>query len=61
VAGLVAALWAYDGWTNAGSCWDPRSTGPQKTCRAPNHRTLCMVAIYLLANLAYFYILNSAR
>jgi len=56
-AALVAALWAYDGWNNvsmvASEVRDPQRNLP----RALIVGTLAVVAIYLLANLAYFYVL----
>jgi APA family basic amino acid/polyamine antiporter len=56
-AALVAALWAYDGWNNvsmvASEIRDPQRNLP----RALIAGTLVVIAIYLLANLAYFYVL----
>jgi len=57
---LVAALWAYDGWNNvtmvAGEIRDPQRNLP----RALTFGTLGVVGIYLLTNLAYFYVLPAA-
>jgi APA family basic amino acid/polyamine antiporter len=54
---LVAALWAYDGWNNvsmvASEIQDPQRNLP----RALIGGTLAVMAIYLLANVAYFYVL----
>jgi APA family basic amino acid/polyamine antiporter len=54
---LVAALWAYDGWNNvsmvASEIHDPQRNLP----RALIGGTLAVIAIYLLANAAYFYVL----
>jgi APA family basic amino acid/polyamine antiporter len=59
-AALVAALWAYDGWNNvsmvASEIRDPQRNLP----RALITGTLVVIAIYLLANLAYFYVLPAA-
>src|SRR5262245_2848325 len=58
VAALVAALWAYDGWNNvsmvASEVRDPQRNLP----RALIFGTLCVAAIDLLANAAYFYVLS---
>ncbi len=60
-AALVAALWAYDGWNNvsmvASEVRDPQRNLP----RALILGTLAVIAIYLLANLAYFYVLPAAE
>jgi amino acid transporter len=54
---MVAALWAYDGWNNvnmvAGEIAHPARTIP----RALVLGTLVVILVYLLANLAYFYVL----
>ena len=54
---LVAALWAYDGWNNvsmvASEIRDPQRNLP----RALIGGTAAVMAIYLLANAAYFYVL----
>ena len=53
---LVSILWAYDGWADlsfaAGEVKDPTVTLP----RAIIVGTLAIIAIYLLANLAYLYV-----
>lgn len=55
---LIAVLWAYDGWADltfvAGEVRDPARTLP----RALLGGTLAIVAIYLLVNLAYLYVLT---
>jgi APA family basic amino acid/polyamine antiporter len=60
-AAMVAALWAYDGWNNvsmvASEIQEPRRNLP----RALIWGTLAVVAIYLLANAAYFYVLAPAE
>ena len=57
-AALVAALWAYDGWNNvamvASEVRDPQRNLP----RALIGGTLAVIAIYLLANAAYFRVLS---
>jgi amino acid transporter len=54
---LVSTLWAFDGWAdlayNAGEVKDPQRNLP----RALIGGTLAVVAIYLLANLAYLAVL----
>ena len=60
-AALVAALWAYDGWNNvsmvASEVRDPQRNLP----RALIWGTIAVIAIYLLANAAYFHVLTGAR
>ena len=56
---LVAALWAYDGWTNA-SMIGSDIRNPQKNLpRALIWGTVAVIAIYVLTNLAYLYVLNA--
>jgi len=54
---LVSVLWAYDGWADlsfvGGEVTDPRRTLP----RALVLGTLAVIAVYLLANLAYLAVL----
>jgi basic amino acid/polyamine antiporter, APA family len=56
-AALVAALWAYDGWNNvsmvASEIRNPQRNLPLSLIGG----TLLVMAIYLAANLAYFYVL----
>lgn len=58
---LIAVLWAYDGWADltfvAGEVKDPERTMP----RALVVGTLLVVALYLLVNLAYLYVLPVDR
>ncbi len=60
-AALVAALWAYDGWNNvsmvASEVRDPQRNLP----RALVWGTGGVIAIYLLANAAYFHVLTAAE
>lgn len=56
-AALVAALWAYDGWNNV-SMVSSEIKNPQRNLPlALILGTLTVMAIYLGANLAYFYVL----
>ena len=59
-AALVAALWAYDGWNNvtmvAGEVKNPQRNLPL----ALTAGTAAVIVIYLLTNLAYFYILSAS-
>jgi basic amino acid/polyamine antiporter, APA family len=56
-AALTAALWAYDGWNNvsmvAGEVKNPQKNLPRSLIWG----TTAVMAIYLLANAAYFYVL----
>ncbi len=57
---MVAALWAYDGWNNV-SMVSSEIKDPQKNLpRALILGTLAVIAIYLLTNLAYFYVLSAS-
>ena len=55
---LVAALWAYDGWNNAGMLGSEIERPQINLPRALILGTLAIMAIYLLANLTYFYVLS---
>lgn len=55
---LVAALWAYDGWNNAGMLGSEIERPQKNLPRALIAGTLCMIGIYLLTNVAYFYVLS---
>jgi basic amino acid/polyamine antiporter, APA family len=58
IAALVAALWAYDGWNNV-SMVSSEIRNPQKNLpRSLIGGTLVVIAVYLLANMAYFRILS---
>ncbi|HWQ56841.1 MAG TPA: amino acid permease [Bryobacteraceae bacterium] len=60
-AALVAALWAYDGWNNvtmvAAEVREPQRNLP----RALIWGTAAVMAIYLLANAAYFSVLSAGE
>jgi APA family basic amino acid/polyamine antiporter len=59
IAALVAALWAYDGWNNV-SMVSSEIRNPQKNLpRALIGGTLAVIAIYLLANAAYFRVMTA--
>jgi basic amino acid/polyamine antiporter, APA family len=57
----VSALWAYDGWNNlsmvAGEVQNPRRNVPLALIAG----SLIVIVTYLLANLAYFYVLTPAE
>jgi APA family basic amino acid/polyamine antiporter len=57
-AALVAALWAYDGWNNAGMLGSEIQRPQRNLPLALIGGTLAMMAVYLLANLAYFTVLT---
>jgi len=59
-AALVAALWAYDGWNNVSMVASEVHHPQRNLPRALILGTLTVIAIYLLANLAYFYVLPAA-
>jgi APA family basic amino acid/polyamine antiporter len=59
-AALVAALWAYDGWNNLNMVASEIRQPQRNLPRALIYGTLAVIAIYLLANLAYFYVLPAA-
>ncbi len=58
IAAMLGALWAYDGWNNvtlvAGEVQNPGRNLP----RALIGGTILIMALYLLANVAYFYALS---
>jgi APA family basic amino acid/polyamine antiporter len=59
IAALVAALWAYDGWNNV-SMVSSEVRNPQRNLPlALIGGTLAVIAIYLLANSAYFHVLTA--
>ena len=58
IAALVAALWAYDGWNNV-SMVSSEIKNPQRNLpRALIGGTVCVIGIYLLANMAYFHVMS---
>src|SRR5271157_1247541 len=59
IAALVAALWAYDGWNNV-SMVSSEVRNPQRNLPlALIGGTIAVIAIYLLANAAYFRVLTA--
>jgi APA family basic amino acid/polyamine antiporter len=56
-AALVGALWAYDGWNNVTMVASEVRQPQRNLPRALIIGTLAVIATYLLANLAYFYVL----
>ena len=58
---LVAALWAYDGWNNAGMLGSEIERPQRNLPRALIAGTLSIMAIYLLTNFAYFYLLTASE
>lgn len=56
---LVAALWAYDGWNNAGMLGSEIDRPERNLPRALIVGTISMIVLYLLTNLAYFYLLSA--
>ncbi|MBI4874792.1 MAG: amino acid permease [Acidobacteria bacterium] len=60
-AAMVAALWAYDGWNNvnmvAGEVRNPK----KNLAVALIAGTLIVIAVYILTNLAYFYVLSGSE
>jgi APA family basic amino acid/polyamine antiporter len=57
-AALVAALWAYDGWNNAGMLGSEIEKPQRNLPLALIGGTVAIMATYLLANLAYFSVLT---
>lgn len=61
VAAMVSALWAYDGWNNVSMVSSEIKEPGRNLPRALILGTLAVIAIYLLINLAYFYVLTPAE
>lgn len=57
-AALVAALWAYDGWNNVSMVASEIRKPQRNLPLALIWGTLAVVVIYILANVAYFYVLS---
>ncbi len=60
-AALVAALWAYDGWNNVSMVASEIREPQRNLPRALIAGSAAVIVIYLLANLAYFYVLPAAE
>jgi APA family basic amino acid/polyamine antiporter len=61
VAALVAALWAYDGWNNVGMVASEVKNPRRNLPLALIGGTIAVIAIYMLANWAYFRVLSPAE
>jgi len=59
-AALVAALWAYDGWNNAAMVASEIRNPQRNLPRALIGGVIVIVVVYLLTNLAYFYVLPAS-
>ena len=57
-AAMVSALWAYDGWNNVSMVSSEIKEPGRNLPRALILGTLAVIAIYLLINVAYFYVLT---
>jgi APA family basic amino acid/polyamine antiporter len=60
-AALVAALWAYDGWNNVNMVSSEVKQPQRNLPFALIFGTSVVMLIYILANLAYFYVLPAAE
>ncbi len=60
-AALVAALWAYDGWNNVSMVSSEIKNPSRNLPIALIGGILAVIAIYLLANAAYFFVLTPAE
>ncbi len=58
---MVAALWAYDGWNNVTMVASEIKNPQRNLPLALTAGTLAVVVLYLLTNLAYFYVLSAAE
>ena len=56
---LVASLWAYDGWTTTSMIGSDIRNPEKNLPRALIWGTLTVIAIYLLANISYLYVLSA--
>jgi APA family basic amino acid/polyamine antiporter len=61
IAALVAALWAYDGWNNVGMVASEVRNPQRNLPIALIGGTAGVIAIYMLANWAYFRVLSPAE
>jgi APA family basic amino acid/polyamine antiporter len=61
IAALVAALWAYDGWNNVGMVASEVRNPQRNLPIALIGGTAGVIAIYILANWAYFKVLSPAE
>ena len=58
---LVAALWAYDGWNNAGMMGSEIERPERNLPRALIAGTLGVIVVYLLTNAAYFLVMSAGE
>jgi APA family basic amino acid/polyamine antiporter len=58
---LVAALWAYDGWNNAGMLGSEIDHPQKNLPRSLILGTIAIIGIYLVTNLTYFYVLSASE
>ncbi len=61
IAALVAALWAYDGWNNVGMVASEIKNPQRNLPLSLIGGTTGVIAIYMLANWAYFRVLSPAE
>jgi len=61
IAALVGALWAYDGWNNAGMVASEIRNPQRNLPIALISGTLGVIAVYVLANWAYFRVLTPSE
>jgi basic amino acid/polyamine antiporter, APA family len=61
IAALVGALWAYDGWNNVGMVASEVRNPQRNLPLSLIGGTLGVIAIYMLANWAYFRVLSPAE
>jgi APA family basic amino acid/polyamine antiporter len=61
IAALVGALWAYDGWNNVGMVASEIKNPQRNLPLALIGGTIGVIAIYMLANWAYFRVLSPAE
>ncbi len=61
IAALVGALWAYDGWNNVGMVASEVRKPQRNLPLALIGGTMAVIAIYMLANWAYFRVLSPAE
>jgi basic amino acid/polyamine antiporter, APA family len=60
-AALVAALWAYDGWNNLNMVASEVKNPQRNLPLALIAGTLLVISIYIVTNIAYFFVLSSAE
>lgn len=60
-AALVGVLWAFDGWNNVGMVASEVRNPQRNLPRALIGGTASVLVIYLLTNLAYFYVLSPSE